>query len=103
MPGKSESSHASKKNESTAKKAADKSQQGMTPAGAGYEAYLGEGQPGMDSLNAYLEGADEETRARMVTDIQQTQGNDFVPRAMISSNVCCFRDRNMMENHRRRR
>jgi len=83
MPGKSESSHASKKNESAAKKPADKSQQGVVPAGAGYESYLGEGQPGMDSLNAYLEGADEETRARMVTDIQQTQGNDFVQRMLL--------------------
>jgi len=57
MPGKSESSSAGKKSESAAKKPADNSQQGVVPAGAGYEAYLGDGQPGMDSLNAYLEGA----------------------------------------------
>ncbi len=83
MPGKSESSHASKKNESTVKKAADKSQQGVTPAGAGYEAYLGEDQPGMDSLNAYLQSADEATRNRVVVELQQKQGNDFVQRLMI--------------------
>ena len=83
MPGKNESSHASKKNESTVKKPADKSQQGVAPAGAGYESYLGEGQPGMDSLNSYLEGADEATRARVVTEIQQNQGNDFVQRMLL--------------------
>ena len=83
MPGKSESSHASKKNESTVKKPADKSQQGVAPAGAGYESYLGEGQPGMDSLNSYLEGADEATRTRVVTEIQQNQGNDFVQRMLL--------------------
>jgi hypothetical protein len=83
MPGKSESSSAGKQNESAAKKPADKSQKGVAPAGAGYESYLGEGQPGMDSLNAYLEGADEATRARVVTEIQQTQGNDFVQRMLL--------------------
>ena len=71
MPGKTESSSASKKSETAAKKPADKSQQGVTPAGAGYESYLGEGQPGMDSLNAYLEGADEATRSRVVTELQR--------------------------------
>jgi len=83
MPGKNESSHASKKNESTVKKPADKSQQGLAPVGAGYESYLGEGQPGMDSLNSYLEGADEATRARVVSEIQQNQGNDFVQRMLL--------------------
>ena len=83
MPGKTESSSASKKIESVAKKPADKSQQGVTPAGAGYESYLGEGQPGMDSLNAYLEGADEATRSRVVTELQQKQGNDFVQRMLL--------------------
>ena len=83
MPGKSESSSAGKQNESAAKKPADKSQKGVTPAGAGYESYLGEGQPGMDSLTAYLEGADEATRNRVVTELQQKHGNDFVQRMMI--------------------
>jgi hypothetical protein len=82
MSGKTESSHASKKGESAARKPVDKGQEGPSPDSAGFESILGKGQPGLSKLNSYLEGADKVTRARVVNQLQQSHGNSFIQRVM---------------------
>lgn len=83
MSSKTESSQAGKKSESAAKKAQAKNQIETSPGAVGYVSLLGEGQDGMTNLSSYLEGADEATRARVVTKLQQTHGNNFVQRMLL--------------------
>lgn len=69
-----------KKPDSKPKVAGKETQGDFDPGTAAYESFLAAGGQDSESIHAFLDHADEASRARAINELQQTHGNDFVQR-----------------------
>jgi hypothetical protein len=69
-----------KKQDSKPKVASQQGQEGFDPGVAAYESLLAAGGQDIESINAFLDHADEASRIRVVDELRQAHGNSFVQR-----------------------